>query len=134
MPLLHYEQLTVQKNVESEITVECFQEPFSIHHSLLDDADQEVDHYEEHEDLITPLDHYIDARLIVQAHIEGRNEGNIDIAPQNTQYSCFVSSDGKAKENFLRCSIPWVEKISRCNVACSNVHYENSPQGSHSTR
>ena len=101
MPLLHYEQLTVQKNVESEITVECFQEPFSIHHSLLDDADQEVDHYEEHEDLITPLDHYIDARLLVQAHIEGKNENNIVIAPQNTQYSCFVSTDGKAKEDFL---------------------------------
>ena len=98
MPLLHYEQLTVQKNIEAEITTECFQEPFSIHHSLLDgDTDHEEE--EDEEDGLIPLDTYIDARLLVQAHIEGINEGNATIAPENGENSCFAVSGGKAKRD-----------------------------------
>ena len=99
MPLMHYEQLTVQKNVESEITVECFQEPFSIHHSLLDSADEHHEDDEEHEDLVIPLEHYIDATLLVKSHIEGTYEHNADIPSENTNFSCFLSSGGKGKEN-----------------------------------
>ena len=94
MPLLHYEHLTVQKNIESEITSECFQEPFSIHHSLLHDEDDQQGEEEE----FIPLDTYIDARLLVQSHVDSIDEANANIAPENTDFSCFAASAGKAKE------------------------------------
>ena len=94
MPLLHYEQLTVQKTVESEITSECFQEPFSIHHSLLHEEDDDQGDDEE----FIPLDTYIDARLLVQSHVDSIDEVNANTAPENGDFSCLATSAGKAKE------------------------------------
>ena len=95
MPLLHYEDLTVQKNVESEITVECFQEPFSIHHSLLQDEDEQR---EVEEDQV-PIDTYIDARLLVQSHLEGVNEENAHVEAASDNFSSFAASLGKVKKS-----------------------------------